>query len=149
MLRPLLSVGKMVAALVVLTISVFTSVPVILFVCFFWCGWLWFVVHSWKGRLLATLGFALTPLGWWFCFPLWNYLARKGEASHFSEAGAYWAVMANTDFWVGIGLMTAGVLLLTYVDYQRPSKSKQASGLSNEAEADQDRVWPPAPKQSQ
>lgn len=149
MLRPLISGGKMVAALVILYFSGAYRFPVILFVIAGWGAWLWIVVPGWKGRLLTTLGLGLTALSWWFVTSLCQYFGRKVEGSHFSEEGFYWSGLAVMAGNLSSGLVIAGILLLTYVDYRRVPKQQQASELSNEVQTEQSHVWPPPPKQPQ
>ncbi len=145
--RLLLSGIKMLVALSLLYFSGVYRIPVILFVCFFWCAWLWLVVSKWRERLLATLGFTLIPLGWW-CFSLWSHFAEKGEVSHLSEGRAYWGGMATASTELGCLLAVTGLFLLAYVDYRRPLKPKAIKTLvPKETKTDENLVWPPAPKQ--
>jgi hypothetical protein len=148
MLKFLLAGGKLLTSLVILHASLYLSLPMILYIGFAWCVWLWFDVREWKGRLLAALGFALTAFGWWVSRRE-SYFIALGETSHTSEIGRHWARMAHMNFWEGMELMTVGVLLLTYADHRRRPRLKQTSEVSSGAEADQTNVWPPAPKKPQ
>jgi hypothetical protein len=149
MLRPLLSGGKLLAALIVLYVSGVYRIPVIVVIAFGWSAWIWFVGRGWRVRLVATLGFGLIALGWWFCFSLWGFFAQKSDASHTSTNARYWGGWASMSFWEGFGMSLAGVMLLICADYLRSPRQKQASELKTKVEADQSHVWPPAPKQPQ
>lgn len=149
MLKLLISGGKMLVALVVLYLSGAYRFPIGLFVIAGWGVWLWIVAPGRKERVFITLGLGLTALSWWVGTTLRQHLARKLEGSHFREEGDYWASLAVIAGNVGSGLVIVGILVLTYVDYQRSSKLKQAPEAANEVEAVQGEVWPPAPKQPQ
>lgn len=140
--------AKLVMALIVAGLSYVYRLPIIVFISLGWCLWLWFVMSGRRKRLLVTLGFGLAALGWGVSF-LERGFMLKIEGSHFPAVAEYWGYLANTSFWVGIGLMTAGVLLLAYVDYRRMPKPKPLPASTDGVEADQGHVWPPAPKHPQ
>lgn len=139
----------MLASLSLICLSVFIQLPFIVIVGIFWCAWLCFVSQGWKRRVLALFGFLMMPLGWWLCFPVWDHFARIGEASHSNEASVYWATMANTGFWIGIGLMIIGVMLLTWLGYRREVGIKTNRSAIPETQSNPCTVWPPAPKPPQ
>lgn len=141
--------GTMLVALGLICLSIFIQLPLIVIVCIFWSGWLCFVSRGWKERVLALFGFVMMPLGWWLCLPVWDHFARIGETSHSSEAKLYWASMATTGFWIGIGLMGVGVMLLTWLGYCREVGLKTNRSATPETQNNPRTVWPPAPKPPQ
>ncbi len=144
--RLLLSGIKLMAALSLLYFSWVKSLPIILFVCFGWCAWVWVVGRRRKSKVLSLAGFALMSLGWWCLFALWSYFAEKGDASHFNEARDYWRYLSGTSVQMGIALSLLGIVLLTWADYLIPAKTKPVPELPTEVKLDQSGVWPPAPK---
>ena len=92
-----------------------------------WCIWLWVVGHGWRWRLLATLGFALMPFGYWVVMELITSFAQERFA-------------------IGNLLIIVGIGVLTYADYHRTAGSQPKLTLPKERDAVDDRVWPPAPK---
>jgi hypothetical protein len=148
MLQPLLSIIKLLIAMIVAGLSYFYRLPMIVFVALGWWLWLWFVMSERKVRRLAALGFGLAALGWTVSLFERGFML-KVEGSHFPASSDHWMNLAHISFRGGIGLMMAGLILLAYVDYNRLPKPRPKPELADGVKADQDRVWPPAPKQPQ
>ena len=78
-------------------------------------------------RLLATLGFALMPFGYWVVMELITSFAQER-------------------FVIGNLLIIVGIGVITHADYHRAATSLPKLALLEERDVVNDLVWPPAPK---
>ena len=150
------SAVKMVAVILVIfaaayfsgvwNLSIIFWVGLVALICFSWGGWLWFNGNGWKWQCLIVSVLAVVVSGL-SLFLYADYLIGLMGGRHIGPQANPFGRMAHLSNLEGAGLVLAGILLMTYVDYRRPSKPMRLLSPVIDEQETAGSVWPPAPKQ--